>query len=254
MLTLSLIADMNRRAMALGVPLSVQVDLTYRCNHRCVHCYVEHEKPGEISTARSLRIARSVGRGRRLLPCFQRRRSSDAHGFLAHSGTRRSLLFCVKIKTNAFMIREDQADRMRDLGVHSVQVSVYSHRPEVHDAITRVPGSLARTISGIRLLRARGMQVTITNVLMRQNLSDSQGVQELAREVAAHFTIDPTITPKMDGDRSILGLGIGGDHLRRVFRTPELVGNVEEMCAPPLPVDSGVLDGYPSRRAPSRNG
>jgi radical SAM protein with 4Fe4S-binding SPASM domain len=57
--------------------------------------------------------------------------------------------------------------------------------------------------------------------------------------------MDPTITPKMDGDRSILGLGIGGDDLRKVFRTPELVDDVEEFCAPPPPVDDDVLDGLP---------
>src|ERR1035437_6407645 len=37
----------------------------------------------------------------------------------------RALLFDVKIKTNAFMIREPEADRILDLGVRVVQVSIY---------------------------------------------------------------------------------------------------------------------------------
>jgi MoaA/NifB/PqqE/SkfB family radical SAM enzyme len=154
----------------------------------------------------------------------------------------RSLLFCVKIKTNAFMIREKQADRMRELGVDSVQVSIYSHRAEVHDAITKLPGSLKRSIAGIRFLQARGLKVIVANVLMRQNLSDYAGVKALAQELGAQWTIDPTITPMMDGDRSILGLGIGGEELKQVFRNGDLVGNVEEFCAPPRPVDDGDLD------------
>src|SRR5208282_3387748 len=157
----------------------------------------------------------------------------------------RSLLFCVKIKTNAFMIREKQADRMRELGVQSVQVSIYSHRPEVHDAITKLPGSLKRSIAGIRFLQSRGLKVIIANVLMRSNLNDYAGVKALAQELGAEYTIDPTITPKMDGDRSILPLGIGGDDLRQVFRNGDLVGNVEEFCAPPPAVDDDVLDGLP---------
>ena len=32
---------------------------------------------------------------------------------------------------------------MMELGVDQFQISVYSHRPEVHDAITKLPGSLA---------------------------------------------------------------------------------------------------------------
>ena len=58
----------------------------------------------------------------------------------------RRLLFNVKVKTNAAMIREPEARKLRELGIENIQISVYSHRPEVHDAITKLPGSLNRTI------------------------------------------------------------------------------------------------------------
>ena len=77
----------------------------------------------------------------------------------------------------------------------------------MHDAITKLPGSLKRSMAGIRLLRERGMKMTIANVLMRQNLQDYAGVMALAKELGPVYTIDPTITPMMDGDRSILGSG-----------------------------------------------
>ena len=32
--------------------------------------------------------------------------------------------------------------------MRQVQISIYSHRPEVHDAITKVPGSLERIAGG----------------------------------------------------------------------------------------------------------
>ena len=157
----------------------------------------------------------------------------------------RSLLFAVKIKTNAFMIREKQADRLGDMCVESVQVSIYSHRPEVHDGITKLPGSLKRSVAGLKLLRERGIKTIIANVLMRQNLQDYAGVVALAKELGAQYTLDPTITPMMDGDRSILNLGITPADLRQVFRTPELVGKVDEFCAPPPAVSDSELDGVP---------
>lgn len=77
---------------------------------------------------------------------------------------------CIKLKTNAVLIREAQAARLRDLGVESIQVSIYSHRPEVHDAITKVPGSLRRrSINAIRFLKSQGLKVIIANVLMTEN-------------------------------------------------------------------------------------
>ena len=64
--------------------------------------------------------------------------------------------------------------------MRQVQISVYSHRPEVHDGITKVRGSLDRTLAAIRFLTARGLQVLIANVLMRQNAADYHGVRALA--------------------------------------------------------------------------
>jgi len=49
----------------------------------------------------------------------------------------------------------------------------------------------------------------------------------------------------MDGDRSVLGLGISTSKLKEVFRDPVLVGNVEDFCAPPWAPDDEILDGLP---------
>jgi len=241
----TLMEEMNERALKAGVPLSVQVDVTYRCNERCVHCYLDHDDHGEMTTAELMDVLDQLAEAGVFFLCFSGGEVLMRMDFFRILEYARSLLFCVKVKTNAFMIREKEADRLRELGVQAVQASIYSHRPEVHDAITKLPGSLKRSIAGMRLLREGGMKTIIANVLMRSNLNDYAGVKALAKELGAEYTIDPTITPKMDGDRSILPLGIGGEDLRQAFRNGDLVGNVEEFCAPPPAVDDDVLDGLP---------
>src|SRR6266567_4186341 len=137
-----------------GVPLSVHLDVTYRCNERCVHCYLDHDDHGEMTTGEMLDVIGQLAEAGVFfltLSGGEVLMRMDFFDILEHA---RSLQFCVKIKTNAFMIGEKQADRMRELGVDSVQVSVYSHRPEVHDSITKLPGSLKRSIAGIRFLKA----------------------------------------------------------------------------------------------------
>ena len=140
----------------------------------------------------------------------------------------RALTFCIKLKTNAVLIREAQAARLRDLGVESIQVSIYSHRPEVHDAITKVPGSLRRSINAIRFLKSQGLKVIIANVLMTENMQDYHGVRALADELGTECTLDPTVTPMMDGDRSILDLNAGESALRSLFRDETFVGNADD--------------------------
>jgi AdoMet-dependent heme synthase len=242
---MSLMEQLNDKALRLGVPLSVHLDITYRCNERCEHCYLEHADHGEMTTTEILGLLRqleqvgvfflTISGGEPLVrrDCFEIIKSA------------RSLGFNVKLKTNAILIKEPEARKLRSLGVEQVQISVYSHRPEVHDAITKTQGSLKRTVTAIRMLRLQGLKVTIAYVLMKSNFLDSAGVRALAAECDAQFTIDPTITPMMDGDRSILRLGLPANELSAIFRDANVVGDVEAFCAPPPPVDEDAHEGYP---------
>lgn len=234
----SLMAEMGAKALRLGIPLGAQVDLTYRCNERCVHCYLDHEDHGELTTAEVLDLLDQLAHAGVFFltlsggEIFMRK---DFFQILAHA---RRLLFCVKLKTNAVMVRRRQAQRIAELGVESVQISVYSHLPQVHDEITKVAGSFERTLEGARLLRAQGVKVSFANVLMKQNANDYPQVRALAQSLGIEFKIDPTVTPMMDGDRAILGLNIDAAALDHVMHDASLVGDAGDFCAPP----SGPMD------------
>src|SRR6202453_3882224 len=145
-----LVAEMAYQALNLRVPLSVQLDLTYRCNERCIHCYLDHDDHGEMTTGEIKDLLDQMAEagvfyltisGGEIL---MRR---DFFGILEHARLR---TFCIKLKTNGVLIREQEADRIKALGVESVQISIYSHRHEIHDAITKRPGSLRRSIAALR--------------------------------------------------------------------------------------------------------
>jgi radical SAM protein with 4Fe4S-binding SPASM domain len=242
---MNLMSEMNYKALALGVPLSVHLDITYRCNERCVHCYLDHDDLGEMTTAEikdTLDQLADAGVFFLVLSGGEVLMRRDFFQIVEHA---RGLLFNVKIKTNGVMIRELEARRIRELGVEQVQISVYSHHPEVHDGITKLPGSLKRTIEAIRFLKSQGLKVTIANVLMTANAGDGAGVVALAKELGVPYTLDPTVTPKIDGDMSILSLRPDASELHKVFRNPDLVGDVEEFCAPPPTPGEDILEGYP---------
>ena len=241
----SLMSEMAAKALKLNIPLSVQLDLTYRCNERCIHCYLDHDDHGEMNTAEIkglLDQMADAGVFFLTISGGEIMMRKDFFEILEHAHAR---TFSIKLKTNGVLIRKKEAERIRALGVESVQISVYSDRAEVHDAITKMPGSFRQTIEAVRLLRTVGLHVTMANVLMVQNAQDYPGVRTLANELGAQCTLDPTITPMMDGDRSILELNVDKTALREVFRDIALVGNVEEFCAPPQGVDEDALDMLP---------
>ena len=241
---MSLMSEVGQKAFDLGVPLAVHIDVTYRCNERCVHCYLDHDDHGEMTTAEIKDTLDQLAEAGVFFITFSGGEVFMRRDFFEIVEHARGLMFNVKIKTNAVMIHEEEARRLRELSVDSIQISVYSHRPEVHDAITKLPHSLEKTIRSIRFLREQGLRVTIANVLMTVNSSDHSGVQQLAAELDAQYTLDPTITPMMDGDMGVLGLRIPGEELPEVFRNPALVSNFEEFCAPPKPVTDEDLEGY----------
>jgi len=241
----SLLQEMNANALKLGIPLGVQLDLTYRCNERCIHCYLDHDDQGEMTTTEIKDLLDQLANAGVFFltlsggEILMRR---DFFEILEHA---RVLAFCVKLKTNAVLIHEKEAERIQALGVESIQVSIYSHRHEVHDAITKMPGSLRRSLDAIRFLRTKGLRVIIANVLMLKNIQDYPSVRALAEELGVEVTIDPTITPKMDGDRSLLDLNIDQAALSRVFHDQDLVGDVEGFHSPPSTIDDATLDSLP---------
>jgi AdoMet-dependent heme synthase len=242
---MSLLFEMNQKALGLGIPISVHLDVTYRCNERCVHCYLDHDDHGEMTTSEIRDLLTQLADAGVFFLTLSGGEVLMRRDFFAIVEHARGLLFNVKVKTNGVMIRESEAKRLRELGVEQIQISVYSHRAEVHDAITKLPGSLKRTLQAIRFLKSQGLKVVIANVLMARNVGDHAGVMALAHELGVPYTLDPTITPKIDGDTSILHLRVGGSDLQQVFHERALVGDVEEFCAPPPPPGDDIMDGFP---------
>ena len=230
---MSLLHELGNRAIDLGIPLGVQLDLTYRCNERCVHCYLDHEDHGEMTTAEVKDVLDQLAEAGTFFltlsggEIFMRRDLFEIIGYA------RSLTFSVKLKTNAVMVGRAKAERVAALGVESVQVSLYSHKPEVHDEITKLPGSFKRTLAGARALKAAGVKVSFANVLMKHNADDYPEVRALCKELDIEYKADATITPMMDGDRSVLALNVDPAKLAQIYRDDAMVGNSDEYCAPP---------------------
>ncbi len=241
----TLLMEMGERAQQLGIPFNVHLDLTYRCNEKCVHCYLDHHDHGELTTAEIKNLLKEMAEAGVFILTLSGGEIFLRKDFFEILECARELTFCIKLKTNAVLIREEQATKLSDLGVQSLQISIYSHRPEVHDVITKLPGSLKRSIAAIRLLKAQGLKVTIANVLMRTNMQDIYGVRALAKELGVECTLDPTVSPMLDGDRSILGLNTDESVLREVLHDQSFMPDVEEFCAPPAPVSEESMDAFP---------
>jgi radical SAM protein with 4Fe4S-binding SPASM domain len=153
----------------------------------------------------------------------------------------RRLHFDISLKSNALLVTPERAARLREFGVRRVQISVYSDVSAVHDAITKVPGSLERTLAAIPILLEHGLQVKLACPLMQENLTAYRGVMALAEQLGVPYVIDLTITPMMDGSSGPLAHRASVSSLLPVLRDPVL-----HACKPQPAAEAGAtMDALP---------
>src|SRR5580698_9638347 len=100
-----LMQEMSAKALELGIPLSVQLDLTYRCNEECIHCYLDHEDHGEMTTSEIKNLLDQLAEAGVFFLTLSGGEILLRKDFFEILEYARSLLFSVKLKTNAVLIR-----------------------------------------------------------------------------------------------------------------------------------------------------
>ncbi len=140
------------------LPVLSEIAVTYRCNLRCQFCYAACgcQGPSGLPMARELPTRTVI----RLLGVIRRAAKVPSVSFTGGEPTlRKDLVELVaaakriglrtNLITNGTLIDANLAGRLREAGLASAQVSLEGPIPSVHDVLTGVPGSFARTMAGL---------------------------------------------------------------------------------------------------------
>lgn len=147
------------------------LELTARCNERCVHCYAEsgptRSEALDASTVRQvLEDARQLG--------FQSVQLTGGDPLLSEvcaSAARwvRQLGFAqLEIYTNGLALRGELYEELRAVEP-DFAFSFYSHDADTHDRVTRTPGSQRRTVEAMKRVLADGLSMRVGVILTDEN-------------------------------------------------------------------------------------
>jgi radical SAM protein with 4Fe4S-binding SPASM domain len=155
-------------------PLRMDLALTFRCQNDCIHCYTggPHETP-EISTQQWKQVIDKLSDIGVFIITFTggeptlRVDLPDLLQYAQEKGIVTGLI------TNGRKLKEkDYVDKLEKAGLDFVQVTLESHKAEIHDSMTNAKGSWLETVKGIENAVKSQIYVSTNTTLSQKNAND----------------------------------------------------------------------------------
>ena len=173
------------------IPRLISWNMTFRCNLRCPHCYIdasERAERDELSTEEGKMLIDQIAEvskpililsgGEPLLrdDVFELARYAAGKGLTVAMGT------------NGTLITDSVASDLKASGVKAVAISIDSAIPERHDAFRGLEGAWRDAVRGIGACIRHGIDVQVNTTVTQQNYNEIDDIMALAeREGATAF-------------------------------------------------------------------
>jgi len=190
----------------IGFPIHPVWEVTNACNLKCEQCHASSGKPlpNELNTEEGKRLLdgmAAIGEFRMLaLGGGEPLVRPDIFELVAYA---RSLGLEISIATNGTLLTPEMAREFKKMGVANIAVGLNANDESIHEQITRVPGSFARTKQGIYATLEAGMNLQINTTVMKENRLAIPGLLDFASEVDAQIILLYQLIPEGRGDEDM---------------------------------------------------
>lgn len=179
---------------------SALFELTYKCNEKCVHCYVDsyfsNEKK-EISTIDAKKVIDNLYHANVAeitfsgAEIFSRKDSLDIIEYASQKG------FLIDIFSNATLLDSDSILRLAQCNIKSFHASIYGSNAKLHDSITGISGSFDKTVEVLKILNNLGITTCIKTTVMKENSQDYSNLIKLGESLGCDIQVGMSIIPTM---------------------------------------------------------
>ena len=200
-----LMHEVMAKCSRLSIPMQVTLELTYRCNIRCSHCYVDLTESDELTLEEwkdVLGQLKSAGTMYLLFTGGEIMARDDSLEIITHA--RRSGFF-VGLLTNCTLVTPAIAGAIAELKPFSLGTSLYGATASTHESVTRVQGSFRRTLEGIQALVGAGCAPTVQVAVTKANVAELPQVKELIESLGVSAKINIGMAPSKTGSDSPSG-------------------------------------------------
>jgi len=204
----------SQKSAQFRVPLSGSIDLTHRCNLRCVHCFLgDHADQSRVScremnTGKILSLIDEITEAGCLFLLITGGEPLLRKDFAAIYRHTKMNGLLVTLFTNGTLITDEILALFDDLPPHFVEISLYGATSHTYERISGVEGSFERCMTGIQRLLDHGFDTRIKTVLMTLNRHEFSDIENIAKALGVRFRFDAAIFPCTDGRKYPLDLRV----------------------------------------------
>lgn len=202
---------MNKFAVELATPTSVDITITKKCNHRCIHCYNvwrnddENKDVIKVLTDEQIKIITDElvknNVWRATLTGGEPLTELDVLYRLITSLSERGI--ALGMNTNLSLMTEEIAKKLKEEfhWDNILLTSLPGLVPEICDKITQVLGSYDRIVRGIDICQKYNIPVGINIVISKKNLFELEKLYDFVdKHKVDYVSITRAIAPLYDQD------------------------------------------------------
>jgi radical SAM protein with 4Fe4S-binding SPASM domain len=191
------------------LPFTGHLELTYRCNFDCVHCYCQgiKAKLEELTTEEWKHILDELQKEGCVFLVFSGGEPLLREDFLEIYSLAKTKGFLISIFTNGSLLTKEVVDYFAEAPPYSIEITFNGVTETTYDAVTRMPGLFPQVITHIKQLVKKNLPVILKTNCLKQNFHEVAKVKAFAEKILGrppagkyNFKYDPMIYPRLNGD------------------------------------------------------
>ncbi|MBN1191425.1 MAG: radical SAM protein [Dehalococcoidales bacterium] len=220
-----LFQEILERCSALHIPIQAVIELTHRCNLRCIHCYSDVLDKEELTLDDWKLVIDKLKAAGTMFLHFTGGEPLVREDFIDIATYGRRQGFFIGLMSNFTLITPDLVRGLAALNPYSLSTSLYGATAATHDSVTKIAGSFNNTLQGIELLVAGGLTPDVKTVIMNQNIEEIKEIHNLISGLGARAVVDVAITATRSGKEHPLRYAPIREDLLGCGWIPEIAGH-----------------------------
>lgn len=194
----------SKRIEADRTPYGGTIELTFRCNLECVHCYVSSTEPPskELTYEEITDILDVIADEGCLWLLITGGEPLIRSDFLDIYTYAKKKGFLITLFTNGTLITEEIADCLQEWPPNNLEITLHGIKRETYEKITGVKGSFEKCMKGIQLLLERKVPLNLKTSVMKQNKNELNEIKKHVKELGLEYRFDAFIHAGLGGNKN----------------------------------------------------